>query len=116
MRALVATSIHDSTHSLLTTQPDVRIPQEAIEIFASYAQQHAVEVIDSEILRGALVGVHHLAVLLPRLHEEGYVVPPAAQELWSRSKELSEEDQEKLAKLVLADLASLISDVSCRVE
>ena len=114
--ALVSTSIHDSVYDLLSAEPETRIPAAAIEIFAAYASAHLEEVLGSDIFSRALVSLHHLVVLLPRLHETGHTIPAQAQQVWTSANALKGDPKAKLVDLVLADLSSLIQDITCRVE
>lgn len=112
--ALTATAIHDAVYHLITSQPNTRIPNTAIEIFASYAKDHLSDVVASDIAVSALVAVHHLVVILPRLHEDGHAVTPLAKQLWEATS--SEAVGETAREKILEELAVLIKDVSCRVE
>lgn len=114
--ALVSTSIHDSVYDLITAHPEARVPQAAVQIFAAYAQSHLAEVLASDIFSRALVGLHHLVVLLPRLHEAGHAVPTQAKVVWDETKKLEGEAKGDLSQKILSDLSGLVQDVSCRVE
>jgi hypothetical protein len=114
--ALVSTSIHDSVYDLLTAHPEAHVPQAAVQIFAAYAQAHLSEVNKSDIFSRALVGLHHLVVLLPRLHETGHDIPAQAQLVWGQTVQLDSEARGDLSQKTLSDLAGLIQDISCRVE
>lgn len=114
--ALVSTSIHDSVYDLLSAQPDITISAAAVEIFAAYACTHMSEIVASDIFSPALVALHHLVVLLPRLREEGHVVPSQAKQVWEAAVTLEGESRANLSDLVLTDLAALIQDIACRVE
>lgn len=114
--ALVSTSIHDSVYDLLSASPDATIPAAAVEIFAAYATTHPAEILASAIFNPALVALHHLVVLLPRLREDGHAVPAQAKQVWDAANALEGESKAKLVDLVLTDLAGLIQDIACRVE
>lgn len=87
-----------------------------MQIFAAYAQAHLSEVIDSDVFSRALVGLHHLVVLLPRLHETGHLVPAQAKSVWDETVKLDERVKGDLSQKILGDLAGLVQDISCRVE
>jgi hypothetical protein len=114
--ALVSTAIHDSVYDLLSAGPESKVSEAAVEIFAAYATTHLPEVVESDVFNGALVALHHLVVLLPRLHEAGHAVPAQAKQVWDLASTLAGEPQAKLVDLVLTDLAGLVQDIACRVE
>jgi hypothetical protein len=103
-------------YDLLTAHPEARVPQAAVQIFVAYAQVHLSEVIKSDNFSRALVGLHHLVVLLPRLHETGRIIPAQAQHMWGQTAQLDSEAKGNLSQKILSDLAGLIQDISCRVE
>lgn len=107
--ALVSTAIHDATYEILSSDRTRPVPLAAVEIFAAYAREHLDEVIASDIFSPALISLHHLVVLLPRLHGETHFVPSSASLVW-------ESASEAMANRVWQDLAALIGDVACRVE
>ena len=92
------------------------MPQAAVQIFAEYAQTHLSEVINSDIFSRALIGLHHLVVLLPRLHETGHAVPKQAKSVWDETTKLEGKPKADMTQKILGDLAGLVQDISCRVE
>ena len=114
--ALISTAIHDAVHGKLTDRPEVPSPTAAIDIFGSYAQGHIGEIVASDILSRALVGIYHLVVLFPRLHEEGYVLAESAKATWEAALASDGDVRKALTAKIADDLAALIQDVSCRIE
>ncbi|RSH88769.1 hypothetical protein EHS25_002997 [Saitozyma podzolica] len=116
--ALVCTAIHDSVHSVLTDSPDAAsppppLPDAAMEVFAAYAGDHPHEIIHSDVYTQALVAVHHAAYLFPRL-DPSVPAPAVAGEVFSRFNKLSPEQEAIVGTGIVASLAELVSQVSCK--
>ncbi len=113
--ALISTSTHDSVMDSLATQSHASsVPQASLIILASYAKDHMADLIDSDIWCQAVIGVHHLVHLLPRV--SGDSASSHAIEIWRLTESLDQQVQAGLQIKVMESLATLLAQTSCRVE
>jgi hypothetical protein len=113
--ALCSTTIIDSANDLLSSASMTRsAPKGALDIFASYGKEHTASIAQSDVLCLALVKIHHLARLLPRLHQEGFDSQPA-QSIWQMTETLASQETTSLRAKITASLADLIIDTSCLI-
>lgn len=102
--------------NLLTTGTAGTNVEPALEIFSAYTTGHLQDVMSSEVCVLALVGIHHLCTIIPRMRELAFITPAFAASIWANLSGLPRDAQEKLSGKVFEDLSNLLGDVSFRVE
>ena len=113
--ALVCTAIQDAVGDFLVTSVDPILPTAAIMVLAAYAHSHVQDLVVSDIYVRAVVSIHHLLFLVPKVNSM-ISIPDAVEAVWSRTSDLSAEYQAILTKKVQEALAEFLGDVQCRVE
>ncbi|WVQ82306.1 hypothetical protein IAT38_004434 [Cryptococcus sp. DSM 104549] len=117
---LTCATIHSSTEKLLTTSFDsLNLPRAAFEIFAAYAVDHLAEVVASDEWAQALVSVHHVIFMLPRV--PGHIETAEAKveslgKVWAKLGELGEEEKAKVLAKVHEALRNEIERVEVHVD
>ena len=112
--ALVCTHLQDAVHDQLTGEEEPRDPRAALTILSAYADRHLSRLLHSDIYAPALVAVHHLSKLVPRLSNDP--PEPIATAVWQKTASLSPAEQVILTDMVLVSLRDHLGHLSSRVE
>lgn len=113
--ASVCTSIQDAVDDLLTEGAESRLPLEALSILEAYAQTGLDTLVQSDEYVLAIVAVHHLVLLGPKVDDD-IVVPTSAKNIWSAAATLPTEGMSTLSAAISRSLAELLGRISCRAE
>jgi len=113
---LVCTAIHDAVGNVLTGAAEATLPDEAFRILGAYAEDCIGDLVASDIYVQAIVAVHHLMYIVPRLRSGPPFDKNAVEAIWSRIGDLSETNQSVLADRISKKLAELLGQVTCCVE
>ncbi|KAK4688698.1 E3 ubiquitin-protein ligase listerin, partial [Tremellales sp. Uapishka_1] len=114
--ALVSTAIQNSIHDTLSIGGVSTVPTAALEIFATFAKDNMSDIVASEIYTHALVAVHHLVFLLPRLEDHELSTSSVGSSLWSLTQTLGGHEKTILNAAVGASLAEIMGQVASRVD
>ncbi|WVR07509.1 hypothetical protein IAU60_004551 [Kwoniella sp. DSM 27419] len=119
--ALTCTAIHDSTEKLLTGHEydEASLPSAAFQIFAAYAMDHLDLVMASDLWSSALISVHHVIYLLPRV--PGHIASSFGKQgdlvkLWEKAGQLGEDDRRKIMIKVFDALRDDIQRVEVEID
>jgi hypothetical protein len=106
--------VHDTIDGMLSDAADATAPVSALAILAAYAKDNLVALVALAEHIHAVVAVHHLVVLFPRI-QAVVSIPATAAAIWAATAALPSDAKAVLSAAISRSLAELLGRVSCRV-